>query len=177
MDQRDTQGFIERFRGRMIRLSSLSKQERADATADVWLAISSELNSAYADQVAGMIDFRMTIDDVSISRCVAQWARYHADMLRWNSDIRNTTAEDLVRKSDPTAESDEVKARMAARPQPPGKIEPKPSDFPQDWPPMMWEWDLWCAELWKRRNPRKPRLSVVRDDAGVDAQRGTPHDR
>ncbi len=126
---------------------------QADATSHFaawWEALNAELAECRREQVAGVVNHRVSTEDVEHARLMAIWARYKSDDHAWQQQSDNVSALRTWQQRRPTGEDEhaakaayaalpeQVRARLATRPRAPDRRDiavGHPSKFlPPRWP-------------------------------------------
>lgn len=105
-------------RVRYTPLSQYTELQKIEAVARAWDAFDAQLRECYAEQMAGIVNWRLTRDDTRLVRKARDWAVYHAEIRRWRDDPANEAAEQLALDSDPDAKA-EAEAVLRLRPKEP----------------------------------------------------------
>lgn len=127
------------------KFADLDPPNRELAIAEHWLAAATEVNSAYSEQRAGLVDHRLDGTDVSKLNRYAAWRHYEAAERVWKRDPANLAAEATYRSalaaspvnSKSVELPPEVAIALRKRPARPTTQPLMEADMPEHWPPML----------------------------------------
>jgi hypothetical protein len=154
MKPRSMQELIAEIKRHVIPHAKLTADEKRSYVVDQLCNFAEEMNSAYYEQIGGLVNYRLSSDDIAALWSIAEWAAYDFAVDLWRRDEENDAAWQFHERGD---QSDSVKARIAKAPAIPKSLRLKP---PEDCPVLPTaerprRWDTLVEEFIKRRRSHR----------------------
>lgn len=168
------------------RKSLMRKPTQADAVAHFaawWDALHAELAECRREQVAGVINHRVSREDVDHAQKMAVWTRYQHDDHVWQQQSDNVAALRTWQQRKPSGDDehaakaayaalpDQVRAKLSTRPRAPDRRDiaiGRPSKFlPPRWPEIRPGvlWTMYLSELLTEFRRIAGAEEIANDDA------------